>query len=66
MINTKPQVEIDGIYTISQASKALKVDRHTLLRYVEKGLIDTTIRKFDKKRVMKGKAIVSLWEEMEE
>lgn len=66
MIVTRPDVESDGIYTIAQAAKALQVDRHTVVRWVELGLVDYSVRKIDQKKVIRGSAIIEMWQSMED
>lgn len=64
MTNTRPQVEPDGRYTVQEAAKALRVERHTIKRYFDNGVLKFKIRKADNRKVTTGKWIVECWEEM--
>ncbi len=61
MIITKPNVEPDGIYNMTQAAKALQIDRHTLRRYADEGLVKLRIRKAGKRPVVLGSDIIKCW-----
>ena len=54
MIITKPEVEPDGLYNQGQAAKALHVDRHTVARYANDGLIKFRVRKAGKVLITTG------------
>lgn len=55
MITTKPEVEPDGLYNQGQVAKALHVDRHTIARYVNDGLIKFRVRKAGKGLITTGR-----------
>lgn len=64
MIVTKPEVEPNGLYGVSQAARALQVNRHTILRYAEAGLITLHTRKANGRRVVSGKDIIKCWRDV--
>lgn len=45
MIIAKPDVNPEGFYNLSQAAKALHIDRHTMARYAAQGYIHFKRRK---------------------
>lgn len=57
----KPIVEPNELYTISQASEALGIDRRTLYRYTEAGSICCHRRQSDNRIVYYGKDITSCY-----
>ena len=61
MIITKPEVEPDGLYNQGQAAKALHVDRHTVARYANDGLIKFRVRKG---LITTGAEIIKCWKSM--
>ncbi len=61
MIITKPDVVPDGMYNVGQAAKALQVDRHTLAKYANEGLIKFRIRKAGRRKVTTGTEIIKCW-----
>ena len=61
MIITRPDVELDGLYTVSKAAAALHVDRHTIKRYAEKGLITFRKRQANGRPVTTGRQILRCW-----
>lgn len=63
MIITRPEVVPDGLYSQGQAAKALQVDRHTVARYAEAGLIKFRVRKAGKRLVTTGAEIVKCWKQ---
>ena len=64
MIITKPEVEPDGLYNQWQAAKALHVDRHTVARYANEGLIKFRVRKSGKGLITTGAEIIKCWKSM--
>lgn len=64
MIVTKPEVEPDGLYNQGQAAKALHVDRHTVARYANDGLIKFRVRKAGKGLITTGAEIIKCWKSM--
>lgn len=62
MITTRPDVTPDGKYNQKQAAEALKIDRHTIKRYAENGIIKFWIRKAGGGKVTTGKEIIKCWE----
>jgi predicted site-specific integrase-resolvase len=61
MITTQPDVQPDGLYSLTQAALALKIDRHTLARYVKGGAIRFRRRKADGRPVTTGAEIIRMW-----
>lgn len=61
MITTRPDVELDGLYTVSKAAAALHVDRHTIKRYASKGLITFRKRQANGRPVTTGRQILRCW-----
>jgi predicted site-specific integrase-resolvase len=61
MTSKKPNVYPDGLYTQAQAARALGVDRHTIKRYTDSGLLQAKNRKADKRLVIKGTQILAVW-----
>ncbi len=61
MIETKPKVAPEGLYTQAQAAKALQIDRHTVARYAENGVIRFKVRKAGMRKVTTGAEIIKCW-----
>ena len=61
MIIRKPDVDPEGIYNLSQAAKALHVDRHTVARSAAVGHIHFEKRKAGNGRVTTGAEIIRCW-----
>ena len=61
MIIAKPEVRPDGLYSQSQAARALHVERHTVARYAARGLIKFRRRKAGRRPVTTGAEIVRCW-----
>ena len=64
MIITEPQVTPTGLYNMSQAAKALEIDRHTLARYAANGDIKFRVRKVSKQKLVTGSEIIKGWKTM--
>lgn len=64
MIVTKPNVEPSGLYNQSQAATALGIERHTLKRYADNGLIKCRVRKAGRGLVFTGADIIKCWQSM--
>lgn len=64
MTNERPLVSPEGLYTQAQAARALKIDRHTVKKYTESGLMKFRVRKSDGRVVIKGAQIIAAWEQM--
>lgn len=64
MIITKPEVDPKGLYSMTQAAKALHVDRHTVSRYAANGLINFRVRKAGRQKVTTGAEIIKCWSAM--
>lgn len=58
---TRPKVEIDGRYTVTQSCAALGIYRTTLKKYTEERLIKVGFRKSGRKFYL-GKWIIDFWE----
>ncbi len=61
MIIAKPDVNPEGLYNLSQAARALHVDRHTVARYAAQGHIHFKRRKLGRVRVTTGAEIIKCW-----
>lgn len=64
MIIGKPDVILDGLYSQTQAARALCVDRHTVARYEADGLITFRVRKAGCRKVTTGRDIIECWKGM--
>jgi predicted site-specific integrase-resolvase len=64
MTTDKPQVNPEGLYTQAQAARALKIDRHTVKKYAENGIMKFRVRKSDGRIVIKGTQILAAWGQM--
>ena len=49
---------------MSQAAKALEIDRHTLARYAANGDIKFRVRKVSKQKLVTGSEIIKCWKTM--
>lgn len=58
---TKPNVSLDGRYTVTQTCKALGIHRNTLARYTASHAIKCSYRKADHRKVYTGENIIRLW-----
>lgn len=58
---TQPDVVSSGKYSPLQASKALKIDRHTLLKYANMGAIKYGLHRRSKRRFYTGFEIIRFW-----
>lgn len=58
---TKPNVALDGRYTVMQTCRALGIHRNTLARYTESHMIKCSYRRCDGKKVYLGANIIQLW-----
>lgn len=61
---TEPEVTPTGLYNLSQAAKALEIDRHTLARYAANGDIRFRVRKASGQKVITGSEIIKCWKTM--
>lgn len=64
MIIAKPEVHPTSLYSLTQAAKALHVDRHTLARYAKEGHIKFRRRTTSKRPVTTGAEIIKCWKSM--
>lgn len=64
MYVTKPEVVPDGLYGMGQAAAALGINRSTLRKYANDGLIRMRVKKCNGRRYATGRQIVKLWEDM--
>lgn len=62
MIATRPDIQPDGYYNITQAAQALEVNRHTISRWIDSGVITIKFRKVNMRRVIQGKQLLMIWE----
>lgn len=61
MIVSKPKVDPGGLYSLSQAARALEMNRHTVAHYRDEGMIRFRIRRYNKKPVVTGADIIKFW-----
>lgn len=61
MIISKPDINPEGLYTMTQAAEALHVDRHTVARYAKEGRIRFRMRKAGGRKVTTGREIMRCW-----
>lgn len=61
MINTTPNVEPTGRYELKAAAEALGVDRSTILRYTNQGLLKCTIKRSNHRRCWTGAELIRFW-----
>lgn len=64
MINSRPNVDKDGLYNQKAVAVALDVDRHTVRRYEKLGLLKFRVRKAGRGKVVTGAQIIKCWESM--
>ncbi len=64
MTQSKPKVEPDSRYSMTEAAKLLGVERHTVYRYMQNGSLKYRVRKSDNRKVTTGQWIIDCWEEM--
>jgi hypothetical protein len=63
MTTSKPEVDINGLYSQKQTAGALGVDRHTVARYAANGVITFWPRACGGK-VTTGAEIVKCWQRL--
>jgi predicted site-specific integrase-resolvase len=61
MTNTEPDVKDLGRYTIGEAAKLLQIDRTTLLRHTNQGLIRCNVNKRNFRKSYSGSEIKRYW-----
>jgi predicted site-specific integrase-resolvase len=61
MISSKPQIELRGRYSITEAARALMVDRKTLYRYRDNGDITVNYRKINSRPFIYGSELIKVW-----
>ncbi len=64
MIVTKPDINEEGLYNVSQTALALRIDRHTVARYAKEGRIRFWRRKAGGQKVTTGNEIMNCWKAM--
>lgn len=64
MTITQPEVLPEGRYTQAQAARALQIDRHTVAKYAEEGLMKFRMRKAGRRKVCAGADIIRIWKAM--
>ena len=60
--SNRPQVALDGKYPIGQASAILGIDRKTLRKYNESGLIKCGYRRESARKFFLGSELIRFWE----
>lgn len=60
MIKNKPDINLESVYSQSQAARALDVDRHTIARYVKSGALESSRR--GNRTVIKGSSLLDIWQ----
>lgn len=61
MTTSPPKINADGFYELRDAAKALGVHKATLSRWAKEGLIKTSIRRSNNRRVFLGKELMRFW-----
>lgn len=61
MTPTRPQIDYNGSYTVTQASALLAISRRTLRRYESAGLVVAHLNKLGKRRYS-GRELIKLWQ----
>lgn len=61
MIISRPDIDPEGLYTMTQAAEVLHVDRHTVARYAKGGRIRFHERKAGGRKVTTGREIMRCW-----
>ena len=64
MINVKPDVILSGRYTQADVARILDIDRHSVRRYEQLGLICFRMKTRVSRKVTTGTDIVRLWEKL--
>ena len=61
MVTEEPRVKEASRYSLEEASKLLGMHRNTLLKYANKGIIKTGIRRSNSRRFYLGREILRFW-----
>ena len=61
MVTEEPRVKEASRYSLEEASKLLGMHRNTLLKYANKGIIKTGIRRSNSRRFYLGREIIRFW-----
>ena len=62
MTNERPNVALDGRYSINEVTEMLGINRSTLRRYTDKGLIKCGRWRTNGRPFYTGKAVLQLWQ----
>lgn len=61
MTTNEPQVTLNGLYPVCEASKILGIDRSTLRRHTEEGLIKFTCSRANGRKRYEGRELLRYW-----
>lgn len=64
MIATKPEVQLDGLYSASQAARALGISTKSVCRYRNQGILRGKIRRASGRWVCTGAEVLKVWREV--
>lgn len=59
---TRPKVESDGRYTVTQTCSILGIHRNSLRKYTDAGLINCEFNKICYRKLYQGKEILRFWD----
>lgn len=63
MINVRPNINLAGSYTSTQAARLLEIDRKTLYNHARDGSVKFTLNRMAQKR-FKGSELMRYWASM--
>ncbi len=61
MTNERPNVALDGRYSIKEVTEMLGISRSTLRRYTDKGVVKCGRRRSNGRPFYTGRAVLQLW-----
>lgn len=61
MVETEPKIPLGARYELRQTAALLGVDRSTILRWTNLGLMSCSIRRTNHRRVWTGAEIIRVW-----